>query len=349
MASICKRKTGYQAQFRCKGYQPVSKVFQTIQEAESWLQTLKSQIDQGLYETNREAESTTLLNALERYELEVTPTKKSASIEARRIHKWKSEPLAQRGLSLIRSRDIAAYRDRRLKEGAANDTVRQELAVLSHLYTVAIKEWGLESLRHPLRGIRFPKPGKGRNRRILCDENGKSELDYLIAAVSNLELKLVFQLAVETAMRRSEILGLTWNLVDLDRRIATLRDTKNGDDRFVPLTTRAVALLSPLKPPRSCDQTIVGIKPITITSGFQRALNRARKAYIKSCTELALTPDAGFLVGLRFHDLRHEATSRLFEKGLNPMEVATVTGHKTLSMLMRYTHLRPENLLAKLG
>jgi integrase len=349
MASICKRKTGYQAQFRRKGYQPISKVFSSLQEAETWLQAIQSEIEQGTHAFNRQAESTTLLKALERYELEVTPTKKCADIESRRIRRWKSEPIAQRGLSLIRSRDMASYRDRRLKEGAANDTVRQELAVVSHLYTVAIKEWGMETLHHPLRGIRFPKPGKGRDRRILKNEAGKSELDYLLESISNEQLKLVINLAVETAMRRSEILGLAWSQIDLDRRIAKLTDTKNGDNRFVPLTIKAKSLLDPLKPPRLSDQPLITIKPITVTSGFHRALLQGRKRYVQECKQNDMSPDLRFLVGLRFHDLRHEATSRFFEKQLSVMEVASITGHKTLSMLQRYTHLRPENLLIKLG
>jgi len=244
---------------------------------------------------------------------------------------------------------MAAYRDRRIKQGASNDTVRQELAIVSHLYTIAIKEWGMETLRHPLKGIRFPKPGKGRDRRILTDGFGSNELDYILAAISNQQLRIVILLAVETAMRRGEILGLTWNRVDLERRIAKLENTKNGDDRYIPLTTKAVSLLEALKPSRLNDQPVVDLRPITITSGFHRAVNQARKTFVKNCQNQDLVPNSTFLIGLRFHDLRHEATSRLFEKELSLMEVASITGHKTLSMLQRYTHLRPESLLAKLG
>jgi integrase len=349
MASIQQRATGFQAQYRHKGYQPVTKMFKTCQEAESWLRSIQSEVEQGIYEFNRQAERTTLLAALERYEREVTPTKKSANKEIHRVRKWKAEPLAQRGLSLIRSHDMASYRDRRIKEGASNDTIRQELALVSHLYTIAIKEWGMETIRHPLRGIRFPKPGKARDRRLLQDDHGKSELDYLLAAITNPQLLLVVQLAIETAMRRSELLGIRWNRVDLERRFIKLLDTKNGDTRVVPMTTRAKSLLEPLKPSTSGDCPLVEIVAITVTAGFHRAVIQARKAYLKECNEQGLNPSPYFLTNLRFHDLRHEATSRLFEKGLNPMEVATITGHKTLSMLMRYTHLRPESLLAKLG
>jgi len=86
------------------------------------------------------------------------------------------------------------------------------------------------------------------------------------------------------------------------------------------------------------------MEPDSITQAFIRALTRARTTYEKECEEKGTEPDPGFLVDLTFHDLRHEATSRLFEKGLNPMQVAVITGHKTLQMLKRYFHLKAEDL-----
>ncbi len=85
------------------------------------------------------------------------------------------------------------------------------------------------------------------------------------------------------------------------------------------------------------------MEPDSMTHAFNRALSRARKAYEKDCAEKGTKPDPGFLVDPTFHDLRHEATSRFFEKGLNPMQVASITGHKTLQMLKRYTHLKAED------
>ena len=131
-------------------------------------------------------------------------------------------------------------------------------------------------------------------------------------------------------MRQGELIGLRWEHVDLARRIAHLPDTKNGEARTVPLSSTAVDVLRAL--PRSIHAEVF---PGLTTEAVKRAFARARRR-------------AG-LEDLHFHDLRHEATTRLFERGLNIMEVATITGHKDLRMLRRYTHLKAEELARKLG
>ncbi len=122
----------------------------------------------------------------------------------------------------------------------------------------------------------------------------------------------------------------------------TLSETKNGENRNVPLSPEAVRILSDL--PRRIDGRVWGITPHTISVAWRRAVVRAWAVYEKGCEEKGGKPDPGYLVDLTFHDLRHEATSRFFEKGLNPMQVAAITGHKTLQMLKRYTHLKAEDL-----
>ena len=86
----------------------------------------------------------------------------------------------------------------------------------------------------------------------------------------------------------------------------------------------------------------------SITRAFQRALSRSRSAYEKECEKNGVKPDPDIFIDLTFHDLRHEATSRFFEKGFNVMEVAAITGHKTLQMLKRYTHLKAEELAQRM-
>ena len=137
------------------------------------------------------------------------------------------------------------------------------------------------------------------------------------------------QVAVETAMRRGEICDLRWENVNLAGRVALLPDTKNGTVRRVPLSSVALGVLAAL--PRRLDGLVWDVKVDTVTRSFERACRRAA------------------ITGLTFHDLRHEATSRLFEKGFNPMEVSAITGHKTLQMLKRYTHLRAEDLAKRMG
>jgi integrase len=137
-------------------------------------------------------------------------------------------------------------------------------------------------------------------------------------------------LAIETAMRQSELVGMHWEHVDLTRRTVFLPDTKNGDSRSVPLSTVAVGVLIDL--PRGIRGDLFpGLTTEAIKQAFVRATGRAG------------------IVDLRFHDLRHEATTRLFERGLNIMEVSAITGHKDLSMLRRYTHLKAEDLAKKLA
>ena len=293
-------------------------------------------MDRGVFVSRKEAENTTLSGALERYEREVSSEKKGRRQEKARIERWKDHPLGKRALAQIQGKDIAAYRDARLKEVSPN-TVRLELAVLSHLFTIAVKEWGMTGLTNPTFQIRKPKLPKGRDRRLL-----PGELDRILSASDSPVFSDLVRFAVETGMRRGELAGMTWDMVDLRKRTVTLPETKNGEKRTVPLSTEAVRVLANLA--RRLDEEVWGIKPDSITQAFLRALSRARKVYEKECEEKKEKPDPAYLVDLTFHDLRHEATSRFFEKGLNPMQVAAITGHKTLQMLKRYTHLKAEDL-----
>lgn len=337
MATFDKRgDLQWRVQIRKKGYPVQRKTFDSRAEAEAWAATVESEMARGVFVSRQEAEATTLSEAFDRYEREVSSTKKSYAREKERIRVWKKHPLVRRPLASIRGADVAAYRDQR-RQSVGPTTVRLELALLSHLFTIARKEWGMEGLANPVSAVRKPKPPQGRERRLK-----EGELERILAASKSPVLPAIIRLAIETGMRRSEIACLTWNDVDLKRRTLTLGTTKNGDRRIVPLSKEAVRILSAL--PRRLDGKLWGIKPDWMTHGFRDALFRARKAYEKECKEKGTPPDMTFLVNLRLHDLRHEATSRFFEKKLNLMEVASITGHKTLQMLKRYTHLKAEDL-----
>ena len=341
MATFDKRgDLQWRVQIRKKGYPVQRKTFDSRAEAEAWAATVESEMARGVFVSRQEAEKTTLLDAFERYEREVSSTKKGYAREKERIRTWRAHPLARRSLASIRGGDLAAFRDDRLKKVGAN-TVRLDLALVSHLFTIARKEWGMEGLANPASAIQKPKPPQGRDRRL---KDG--ELERILEHTESPVLPSIVRLAIETGMRRGEIASLTWDVIDFKKRTVLLSDTKNGERRLVPLSKEAVRILSDL--PRNLDGTLWGIEAGWITKGFLEALNRARKAYEKECGEKGKKPERTFLSGLRFHDLRHEATSRFFEKGLNPMEVSAITGHKTLQMLRRYTHLKPENLARKL-
>ncbi|MHB1953115.1 MAG: site-specific integrase, partial [Sulfobacillus sp.] len=194
------------------------------------------------------------------------------------------------------------------------------------LFTVARKQWGMESLGNPVEMVRKPKLPQGRTRR-LCDGEGARLLEA--AQAYGGEIQRIITWAIETAMRRGEIAAMRWEHLDRKARVLLIPETKTDTPRQVPLSTRALKALDGL--PRRLDGRVWGMHPESISQAFERV-----------CT-------AAGIAGLTFHDLRHEATSRLFEKGLNPMEVAAITGHKTLQMLKRYTHLRAEDLVGRLG
>jgi len=336
MATFRKRSGSWQALVKKKGFGQIARTFDTKAAAEAWAKITESELVRGVFVSRKEAENTTLSEALDRYEKEVSSSKKGNRREKARISIWKNHPLAKRVLASIRGNDMASYRDERMKAGYASNTIRLELAIISHLFEIARKEWGMEGLANPVKAIRMPSPPAGRDRRLQ-----PGELEKLLEFSSD-ELSQAIRFALETAMRRGEIAGMTWDMVDLKKRTVTLPETKNGEKRIVPLSTEAVRILSGLV--RSLDGEVWGMEPDSITHAFLRAVARARAAYEKECGEKGTTPDPAFLVGLTFHDLRHEATSRLFEKGLNPMQVAAITGHKTLQMLKRYTHLKAEDL-----
>ncbi|MHB8543868.1 MAG: site-specific integrase [Leptospirales bacterium] len=340
MAYFQQRSGNWRAIVKRNGHERITRTFDTKGEAEVWARSIECEMDRGIFVSRKEAESTTLSEALDRYEREVIPAKKGAVQESMRIRIWKRHPLAHRFIASIHGKDIAAYRDARLKEVAPN-TVRHELAVLSHLFTIAIKEWGMAGLINPVQQIRAPKMPPGRDRRLL-----PGELEKIIESSESVHLPDIVRLAVETGMRQAEIAGMTWDLVDLKKRIVTLLKTKNGEKRIVPLPLEAVRILSEL--PRRIDGQVWGIQPRTVAIAFARALSKARSFYEKECERKKEKPDPSFLVNLHFHDLRHEATSRFFELGLDATKVKEITGHKTYSMLARYTHLKAEDIAAEI-
>lgn len=327
------RLMGYQVKIRKRGFPSVSKQFDRLADAERFAVDQLQAMTNRTWTDRREAERVTLSVALDRYKEEVTAHKKSAYGEGCLIERLKRLRLAEYSLATIHGSDIAAYRDSRAAEGASANTVRIELALLSHLFTVAASDWGMP-LVNPVKLARKPKLPRGRDRRLdpKPDEDGRTEEDRLLAACNASKsryLEPIVRIAIETGMRRGEILGLQWKLIDLQHGTAHLPETKNGDSRTVPLSPEAIRVLSAL--PRSIDGRVFPIGESGFVHTFQRACEKAR------------------ITGLTFHDLRHEATSRFFERGLDMMEVASITGHKSLSMLKRYTHLRARDLAKKLG
>jgi integrase len=209
------------------------------------------------------------------------------------------------------------------------------------LFTVAIQEWRIGLAYNPVANIRKPSPGEGRDRRLSEAEEAK-----LIEAVSNYSnpmLGWIVRAALATCMRSTEIVTLNRSQVDLKRRVVRLTNTKSGGARTVPLTLDAQkifaeALANPVRP-IDCELIFFG------EPGKDKDQTRRPYAFNKIFGKIK--KDIG-LADLHFHDLRHEAVSRLVEAGFSDQIVSAISGHKSMQMLKHYTHLRAENMINEL-
>ena len=332
MATIVKRgDRQWQARVRRKGHS-VTETFETKARAEAWARQVENDIDAARYHpTSKAAESTTLHQALETYLEERVPLKTGIKQNTGIVRIWQRTKLATRPLSSIRGSDIAEYRDEFLKT-VGPQTVVHRINLISNLFNVAATEWGMEGLINPVSRVRKPSLPSGRDRRFVDKEETR-----LLAACDKSKSKwlgAMVRLALATAMRQGELVGLNWADIDLEKRTAILRETKNGLTRSVPLSTAARTVLEEIAP----DEKDRNGKIFHIEGG--RAVTHA---FAKAC-------DTAKIQDFHFHDLRHEATSRLFERtDLRDVEIASITGHKTLAMLQRYSHLRASDLADRLG
>lgn len=348
MASITLRNGKYLVRVRRPGA-TASKTFTCKREAAAWAASVELSIERGTFreeERSREAssalEGVTLRDLAGRYLIEVTPTKRGGRQEGNRLRALlrgdsEARPLMDRPVAALRPQDVAKWRDRRLRL-VTGSTVNREWALMAHILTVARLDWGYLGSGCPFKDVRKPAENRARDRRI---EAGELEAICGMAATS--ELAAFIRLAVETAARRGELLALEWRDVNLQAAVMTLRQTKNGEVRTIPLTPAAVTLLASLPRPIH-GGPVFSLAKDRVSHGFNRAMKRARAAYVAAGGD-----DPQWLVGIRLHDARHEACSRLAESGFSTLEVAAVSGHKTLQLLKRYTHLRPEALAAKLA
>ncbi len=340
MAYISQRGQYWRAEVRRRGIKPVYRTFDTQKQAQQWARKVESEIDAGLFIDKTQSERTTLREALERYGKEIVPTKRHPTQEQQRINRWLKHDLAYRALSSLRGSDFAEYRDARRASGRAENTIRLELQLVGHLFEMARKEWGMENLQNPLKNIRKPSGSNARERRLanreyelILNHLSKSPNQYAAAA---------FQLAIETTLRKNTLFTLQWNWVDLESRIVTIPKEHRGAENkgvpaALPLSRNAVVVLRQLKLAQEKEALFDYQSNILDTSQ-----NAVLCVWKRTLQKLEISD-------LRWHDLRHEGISRLFEKGLHPLEVATISGHKSMQMLKRYTHLKSESLLEKLG
>lgn len=327
MASIRQRGSKWQARVIRKGYPDEVKSFETKQDAQKWSRSIESAMDKGAYQSPGSAKDIVFYDVLERYVAEVTPTKRGARREAENIRFVQRQKIAFYAMSVLTPAVIAAYRDERLKKVSAGTIIR-ELVILSSIFNHARREWGLP-ISNPCELVRKPPTPHGRTRTLSAEEEVRllQELEPK-GRRSQWMLPLV-QLALETAMRRGELLSLQWSDIDLPAQTALLPMTKNGCSRKVPLSSRAIAVLQSL--PSDGKGKVFHLSEMAMEAAFRKACSRAG------------------IKNLHFHDLRHTATSRLADKLPNVIELAAVTGHKTIQMLKRYYHPDAEALARKLG
>lgn len=353
MATIRLAESGlWQAIVRKKGYPQKSKTFTSKKDAADWATDVEAKMNRGTFSDMSEAESLTLAKGLEKYLKEVTPHKKGKYQETNRINKLiANTKISGKTFATFKSFDCAKYRDEMASLGLSASTINKELSIISHLYEIALKDWGINCI-NPVKQIAKPKVQNSRDRRL-----SSLEEEYLLRALtdnsagdrSNKVVIDIVLFAIETGMRKSEPFKLEWPDIDLKGRVAYLRDTKNGKPRAVPLSTKAVKILK-----NDDDDKVVKIKRgkvfnttySALTQSFRRAVARAIRLYKKD-TELDMRIE-GFLDDFTYHDLRHEATTRLADK-LQMHELMKVTGHSDARMLARYYHPKAEDLAKKLG
>jgi len=312
-------KTRYQVRVYYKGKRYGGKSFESKQVAQTWeRQKLVELESKGVFTNTDEAHNTTLKDCVLRYKKNVAVHKKGYSSEKGKLNNIANSELACKSLANIQRNDIGAYRDQLLSSGYAAATVKQYLALLSRIYTYIVYEWEIKGVAHVVKRVARPKVDNARERRLIGDEEQR-----LLEHSAGHFLHNAIVIALETGMRQGEIAALEWQNIDLEKRHLYVRKSKSGKKRTVRLSLRVLAILKAMK---LNDNERV----------FTKSANEISKEFTAAVRELDIK-------NLHFHDLRHEATSRFFEKGLNIKQVQQMTGHETLEMLFRYVHLSPDN------
>lgn len=321
MAHIEKRGSVWRVRVRLPDGTRPSRSFRTKAEAVAWAHALEAgAIDAPLG-------GHTLRDALRRFASEVAPTHRGERWEVLRCRLLEKAPIADKRLGTLVAADLAAWRDARLRQ-VAPASVRREMSLLGSVLEVARREWGwLRS--NPLRDVKKPQSPRSRRRRVSDEEVQRIQLALGYEGgppvTASHRVALAFEFAVETAMRAGEILGMTWDRVR--EKAVRLPQTKNGDQRDVPLSPRAREIIALL--PREAE-TVFDLHPGTRDALFRKARDRAQ------------------IDDLHFHDSRAEAIWRLSKK-LDVLELARVIGHRDVRSLMIYYQTSADELADRLG
>ena len=322
MANIRKRGNKFQVQVRRVGSKSYTKTFVRITEARAWARSQEVNIDRDEAGFCKPL-TIPLSDLLTRYLQEIMPQTKSKDSEARRISRLLRDPISKIRLCDLSPAILASFRDKRLFDGQR--AAGYDLQIIRHTINIAQMEWGVLIKENPVNFLRMPSPPKPRERRLNADEY--ATLLHLSKSSRSYFLEPLIILAVETGMRLGEMLQMKWKNLDAQDSTLLLTDTKNGSNRIIPLSECALSVIQNL--PKE-DENIIPVTYSAVKSAWQRLRKRAG------------------IEDLRFHDLRHEAVSRFFEKGMTLPEVTMLSGHKTKTQALRYAHSDFTNNLKKL-
>jgi len=321
MAYYRKRNGKWNAQVRRAGIKTISKTFTQKADAIKWANSIELSLEKGVFIDYESSKKVKLSELYQRYKEEVTPTLKGRVQDESKI-KILTKNTGHILLSEVSSSLLAEYRDNRLKV-LSPQTVKHELSMINRVLKIAVNEWGY-TLPNGIPTVKYPTLPIGRTRRLNKEEEQRL---FLHADPYILNIIKVLQ---NTAMRTGELSKLNKDDINFDTKLADLIDTKNGDDRTIPLNSTAINSLNELIKDSTTDKVLC-FSSSYISHRF---------------TKLCRTANIDDMV---LHSFRHEAISRLFERGFSIMEVSTISGHRSLASLKRYTHINPSSLLDRLG
>ena len=267
MATIRKRGSSYHAQVRKIGFPAITKSFKNLRLAEQWARNTESDLERHFLVTL--PTSITVSDVLERFKQEIMPQHKGARQERYKVHTIQRLMPSLR-LSILSTAHIREYRDLRLK-AVAPSTVSRELAVLRRAINYGIKEWGINLQQNPVSMVSLPKIGRGRDRRLEAGEEEK------LLSVSD-ELKRIIIIALETGMRRGEILNIKKSHIDFVRQTLLIPLTKTDTPRTIPLSSRAIeAIREQLR----TSQNVLPIRQVALFSYTPKHLTQAFRRFCR--------------------------------------------------------------------
>jgi len=334
VASITKRRDTdgglrYRAQVRVKGRPALSGTFATLGDARTWAGQVEADVKRGLWFPTVKGSEHTVQDAIERFRRDELPRRKASTQDrARYLLEWCERHFGPRLLCDITPALIVEARAELLADGRSPATCNRNVHALAAVLSACVRwEW-IDS--NPCRKVARLTEDKGRVRYLTEDE--RTRLLAVCKASQSAALYTVVVIALSTGARRGEILGLRWRDVSLADGMLTFRGTKNGDDRSVPVEGKALHALRewgkvrPFNGDALVFPSADGKRPASLRQAFEHALERAE------------------ISDFRWHDMRHDAASRLVMAGCTLRDVQEMLGHKTASMTIRYSHLSPDHM-----